>query len=570
MSAFESFCTAYHAHFTRDPNRCVSLGVQQHLGDLPDPSLDYQAATVAAARELLAEANRVAETDLDFDQRLDIDLARLELQREIHSGTYQYNDRLELEQMPRAGDDIGEGIFQMFINDPRPAWERFTDIASRLEKTPQYLAAATARLDTPVERWVKMDREKVEGLDSLFDTLIDWAKNENFPDIARLNAARADAVVALAQYSNDLAAMPTTKHFAVGTQTAKELIRLRGVDLSLDELHAMATSFLSDVGETIETLRARLAQRYELGADASVRDVQLELKRRFALTLDDRKFQGVIDRYQDERKKILGFIRERTLFPVPEEQDMLILQTPRFMEPSIPAGAMLPPAAFRPGVKRSLVYLTLAEERMPEHTELSIPNMMIHEGIPGHHLQLSTAAGHPSLIRRHAEAMDLCEGWTTMLEDFMLDVGYMGDLTDEARFIGKLDVARIGARVAIDLFFMTGDSKYLDVGVDCDTSSSDPFEAAGALLQAVTGFVPGRVQAELNWYSQERGYPLSYLTGNRLVWRLKRDLEGAQAGRCDGVELDRLFHKTFLEAGNMPMPFLRRVFEHQGLIPATD
>lgn len=569
MPSFESFCAAYHSHFTRNPNRCVNLGVQQHLGELPDPSVDYQARGVAAARQLWVDADEVSKAELDFDQRLDIDLAKLHLQYESHRGSYRYNERLEIEQMPRAGDDIGDGIFQVFINDPRPAWDRLADIASRLEKIPDYLSAATARLKTPVERWVSMDREKVDGLDSLFDTLVDWAKAESFPDLARLVTARADAVVALARYSNDLAAMPTTTHFAVGPETAAELVRLRGVDLSLDELHEMATSFLNEVGETIDALRERLATRYELGANASVRDVQLELKRRYALNLDERRFEGVIERYQGERTKILGFIRERSLFPVPDDQDMLILRTPRFMEPSIPAGAMLAPPAFRPGVKRSLVYLTLNESLLPEHTELTIPNMMIHEGIPGHHLQLSTAAGHASVIRRHAEAMDLCEGWTTMLEDFMLDVGYMGDLTDEARFIGKLDVSRIGARVAIDIFFMTGDSKYLDVGVDCDTSSSDPFEAAGALLQAVTGFVPGRVQAELNWYSQERGYPLSYLTGNRLVWQLKGDLERAQAGRVDGVELDRLFHKTFLEAGNMPVPFLRRVFEHQGLIPAT-
>jgi hypothetical protein len=162
--------------------------------------------------------------------------------------------------------------------------------------------------------------------------------------------------------------------------------------------------------------------------------------------------------------------------------------------------------------------------------------------------------------------MDQAEGWTTMLEDYMLDQGYLGDLVDEARFIAKRDIARIGARVAIDLFFMTGERGYLEVGVDCDLSSPDPFVAAGSLLRAVTGFVPGRVEAELNWYSQVRGYPLSYLTGNRLVWELKADVAKKQRGGLDGVDLDRAFHKTFLEAGSMPVRFLRRVFEKQGLL----
>jgi hypothetical protein len=162
--------------------------------------------------------------------------------------------------------------------------------------------------------------------------------------------------------------------------------------------------------------------------------------------------------------------------------------------------------------------------------------------------------------------MDQAEGWTTMLEDYMLDVGYMGELEHEARFTGKRDISRLGARVAIDLFFMTGEKALLDVGVDADISSDDPFEAAGNLLAAVTGFVPGRVKAELNWYSQEPGYPLSYLTGNHLVWQLKRDVAAALSGQLTGLALDRRFHATYLNAGNMPVRFLRRVYENEGLL----
>ena len=167
---------------------------------------------------------------------------------------------------------------------------------------------------------------------------------------------------------------------------------------------------------------------------------------------------------------------------------MKIMQTPAFMAPSIPAGAMVSPPPFREGIKTSMVYLTLSEELLAEHTVLSIPSMMIHEGIPGHHLQLATAANHPSLVRRHCNAMEQAEGWTTMLEDYMLDIGYMGDLAAEVRFCAKRDICRIGARVAIDLYFMTGDKIYLDVGIELDVSSDDPFVNAGKLLQNVRFF----------------------------------------------------------------------------------
>ena len=172
------------------------------------------------------------------------------------------------------------------------------------------------------------------------------------------------------------------------------------------------------------------------------------------------------------------------------------------------------------------------------------------------------------MVRRHADAAEHAEGWTTMLEDYMLDLGYMGELEDEARFCGKRGLARIGARVAIDLFFMTGERGFLEVGVDCDLSADDPFVLAGNLLQAVTGFVPDRVEAELNWYSVERGYPLSYLLGNHSVWAMKRQVE--EHGALSGLDHDRAFHAAYLRAGNMPVAFLEGVLQHQGLLARAE
>lgn len=145
----------------------------------------------------------------------------------------------------------------------------------------------------------------------------------------------------------------------------------------------------------------------------------------------------------------------------------------------------------------------------------------------------------------------------------MLDQGLMEELTDEARFTTKLDISRIGARVAIDLYFMTGDPAYLDIGYDLDFDDQDPFANAARLLIAATGFTPGRAQAELNWYSQERGYPLSYLVGNHLVWDLKKDYQQARGEDIPQRDVDRDFHRIFLESGNMPVSMLRRVFEHE-------
>lgn len=564
MKEYNLLIQQFHEFFTRDGNACVNLGVDKQLDKLPDPSWQNSLATVEEGKTLLTALRSFPRGILSFDQMLDLDLAILEVEFELYRHTYTFNGKTQLQQQPTASDDISDGIFLMFINDPRPAIQRLHNITARLEQVPCYLEKLINRLDVPVKRWVEIEVEKIAGLPELFHTIYNWGQEEQYPEMERLKIAKEKAEIALEQYIEKLQAMETTTNLFIGKSQASHLIKLRGIDQSIDELHTMAHKFLKNIFEEISVLQGKLIAKYHLPLETSVEELQGFLNKKYQTKVE--KFTDIISRYQQEKDKILAYLQEKELFPIFTEQKMVIMQTPAFMAPSIPAGAMVSPPPFRSGVKTSMIYLTLSEELMDEHTELSIPSMMIHEGIPGHHLQLATACNQPSIVRRHCNPMEYAEGWTTMLEDYMLDIGYMGELTDEARFIGKRDIARIGARVAIDLYFMTGEKKYLSVGIDVNLSSEDPFVNAGELLQKVTGFTTGRVQAELNWYSQERAYPLCYLTGNQLVWELKNDLEKAQQGKLAGIELDKVFHKIYLEAGNMPVTFLRRVFENKKML----
>ena len=141
VPTYDDFAAAFHRHRTRNPNARIHLGVCERLGELPDPSLAEARSRVAEARSLLAGLDMLPRSSLDFDEDLDLDLARLTLEAEIHDETYTWNGRDRLQQTPSAGDEIGDGIFQLFVNDPRPAEERLADIAARLEAVPGYLDA---------------------------------------------------------------------------------------------------------------------------------------------------------------------------------------------------------------------------------------------------------------------------------------------------------------------------------------------------------------------------------------------------------------------------------------------
>lgn len=567
MTELARFLQRLHEHRTRSPQRRLMLGLLNGLGQMPDPTLKARDARVDEARELLAALAGLDRGGLDRASLLDLELAELMLREEIFLETVPVDGRTVAELKPEAGDVVGDGVFLLLATDPRPLDERLLDITARLEGVPAYLDAMLARLDQPVARWVSVDLQSVEGLPELFDSAERAA--EGWSELPRLRAARAAAEAALRDYSEKLAKIPTSTEMAIGREAAATLLRLRGIGPSPDELRAISRDYLAENARLIEELRARIVARHGLDPDTSADALHTWLNQHFAVRIRPGHLEDVLIRYEAARGSVLEFVTRNALFPIPDDQDMRILRTPSFMEPSIPAGAMMPPPPFRVGPAISLVYLTLSEELLDEHNELGIPMMMVHEGIPGHHLQLAHAARNPSLVRRHFDSLDLAEGWTTMLEDYVMDAGFMPDLADEVRFIAKRDIARIGARVAIDLFFMTGERVFLDVGVDADLSSADPFVAAGNLLQKVTGFTAGRVQAELNWYSRERGYPLSYLAGNHAMWALKREVQAANRGQLEGFDLDRRFHAVVLGAGNMPVSYLHRVFEDQGLLPAA-
>ena len=548
-----------------DVDTSVALGLPDNLHRLGDPSLEAHWQSVEDARALLDAIDHSGTED--FYERLDLDLIRRFLQQDVFFRTLENHGELQRRRKPEGVDGVSGGIFQLFVNDERDSGERLADILSRLRQAPAYLRAELEVLTTPVKRWRDVELQQAAAIPELFESIVEWARETGFPDVAALEREIASVNEALVDYREALAALPTTEAFSIGMDKVQELLALKQIDKTPEELRQMAADYMVETRRTLEALRQRLVKKYGLAADTDTAALHEFLNRQFTVELENGELASVLDHYRRQRESVLGFIEERQLFPVPDDQDMVIMMTPTYLQPVIPAGAMWPPLALREGTAKSMVHLTVKEDELDEHTHLGICMMMIHEGIPGHHLQFASAVQQPSLVRKLFSANEHAEGWTTMLEDYMLDAGCVDpDIEDEVRFVTKRDISRLVARVGIDLYFMTGDKHYLDVGLDLTFDSDDPFANAALLLKTATGFTDGRVQAELNWYSTEQCYPLSYLTGNRMVWELKDDLVRANPKGLSPADLDREFHRVYLQSGCMPVASLREVFHHEGFL----
>ena len=548
-----------------DPETSMGLGDTQYLGDLGDPSLQGMYADTEKAKTLIS-AIQQCKSDV-FNETLDLDLMERYLQQQVFFNELQQHGQPQRCRKPGAVDGISAGIFQLFVNDDRQASDRIDNILSRLLQAPEYLKTEAQVITQPIKRWLDIELEQAAGLPDLFDTIYAWAEQQQYSKLDEFKAAITSCNVALESYISDLQSRETIISFAIGEDKVSELLAFRHIDQTPKQLASMAYDFMKETQALLTELKSHLLEKYSLPADTTEADLHEYLNEKFAAKLTAGKLSSILDIYSEQIESINQFIAKNKLFSIPDQQSIKIMQTPSFLEPVIPAGAMWPPLALREGNKTSLVYLTLKEDQLAEHTELGIPVMMIHEGIPGHHLQFATAAQHPSFVRRIFSANEHAEGWTTMLEDYMLDVGYIAsDLVDEVRFIAKREMSRLVARVGIDLYFMTANKDYLNVGLDLEFNSDDVFENAAKLLKTATGFTDGRVQAELNWYSTEQSYPLSYLTGNRMVWAMKGEIEHQNVKGLSKTQLDQAFHRIYLESGCMPVNSLRDVFVDEGYL----
>ena len=562
---FQTLESQFKAHVLSDPDASMALGDVQYLGELGDPSLAAMEAETKRSKELLAQLGSYQTTD--FNESLDLQLMARYLKQSIFFNELQQSGQPQRCRKPSGIDGISAGIFQLFVNDDRLAEQRIDSILSRLSQAPDYLKQELNVITQPVKRWLDIELEQGEGLADLFATIYHWAKEESYSKLPELDQAIQICNEAVSGYLSDLKSRDTITEFSIGEDKVNALLALREINKSPEQLVNMARDFMGETQTLLADLSVRLCEKYQLPSDTSQEQLHDFLNKQFSAILKNGKLESILDIYNEQISSINQFIESNQLFEIPQSQTIKILKTPSFLEPVIPAGAMWPPLALREGKKTSLVYLTLKSDQLAEHTELGIPVMMIHEGIPGHHLQFATAALHPSFIRRIFSANEHAEGWTTMLEDYMLDVGYVKDeLIDEVRFIAKREMSRLVARVGIDLYFMTANKRYLDVGLDLNFDSDDVFVNAAKLLKTATGFTDGRVQAELNWYSTEQSYPLSYLTGNRMVWELKKEIQTKNVKSLSDVELDKAFHRVYLQSGCMPVNSLRSVFVEQGFL----
>ncbi|RKE50636.1 MULTISPECIES: DUF885 family protein [unclassified Sphingomonas] len=175
----------------------------------------------------------------------------------------------------------------------------------------------------------------------------------------------------------------------------------------------------------------------------------------------------------------------------------------------------------------------------PKYT---LPSLTYHEGVPGHHLQISTAQRAPTHpLRKIAFFNAYLEGWALYAEQLADELGGYASPVERAGYLQS--------------FLFRAARLVVDTGIHTKRWTHD--QATKYLVDTV-GFAPGRSQREVERYCVSPGQACSYKIGHA-AWLRAREKAKAIAG--DRFDLKH-FHDV-LEAGAMPLSMLERIVEER-------
>jgi uncharacterized protein (DUF885 family) len=167
----------------------------------------------------------------------------------------------------------------------------------------------------------------------------------------------------------------------------------------------------------------------------------------------------------------------------------------------------------------------------------SLPSLTYHEGVPGHHLQISLAQESKDIptLRKIGGFSAYSEGWALYSEQLADELGaYQG--IEQAGYLQS--------------FLFRAARLVIDTGIHSKRWSR---EKATDYMVATTGFARPRCQREVERYCTQMGQACSYKIGH-IAWMRARDRAKAALGAKFGV---KAFHEV-LKEGSMPLTILEK------------
>jgi hypothetical protein len=516
-----SYCDVWWAV---DPVAATAVGARGHDHRLGSYTEEEVSGYLAALKSL---AGALEECTVDS---LDDEIDRTALLGQIRSSMYRFEH-----ETPHVRDPIFwashalEGVHRLLLASDRTADEQARAAVGRIRDIPNFLQDARATLRESSAVLARTAIQLLRNGPGLIDVVAQAFPPADEPEFPTLCER---ARVALREFAddleNDVAEDEREAGFAIGEEAFNFRLHFQhALRATAPELWRFGMHLVEDTEAEVAALAAKI------DPGNAWQDVVARLRE------DHLAGDALLESYRTEMERARRFVEDRGLVAIPDGE-LRVMETPPFLQPLIPFAAYQPPQALASS-RVGWFYVTpggpgATGRAERDHSRHAIPATSLHEGYPGHHLQLLTAYEQPRLIRKLIWSPLTVEGWALYCEEMMGEEGYYTSL--EEQLFQKTALLLRACRVVVDIGLHTR-GWTVPQGV--------------AFLQERVQHERELVEAEVHRYCAEPVYQLCYAVG-------RRELLGARDAyrRARGTDTHvRAFHDEVLRFGGLPVALIR-------------
>ncbi|OJT21667.1 hypothetical protein BO221_26180 [Archangium sp. Cb G35] len=540
-------------YYAAHPVRATSLGLHQYdtqVQDLSAEAFQHRAKELHGWLARLERLDRATLTgDAVFDVRILENAIRAELLELEEERGWQRNPMLYNSVIASALSSLSQREFA-------PVEERGRSLLARMERIPAVVAAAKANLRDVPKPWAEQGLRDTRGTVGFLRS--DLPKALESQGLARVDAAlRQELTTALAR------AVAEVEGFARWQE--RELLPKANGDFRLGKaLFEKKLALEEHVELTAEQLRdvnERAIRRYQewvAKEAARVDATKSPVAVMDALVHDHPAAEELIPLARKQLEECQRFVVEKGLLTLPSERLPTVRETPPYARMGF--ASMDTPGPFETRATEAFYNITnvepeWTEEQKAQHltyfNRAGLLGITVHEGMPGHFVQLLYEARIPTEVRKVFTPASLVEGWAHYVEQMMVDEGF-GE-GDPAVRLGQLRRAlqrhaRWHAGLSMHAF-------------------GESVENAAKRYAEIAYFEPFPALREVQRGTFNPTY-LYYALGRMQILKLREDYKRYLEARGQTFSL-RDFHDRFLQLG-LPVSLARQAMMPGDTAPSLE
>jgi uncharacterized protein (DUF885 family) len=315
---------------------------------------------------------------------------------------------------------------------------------------------------------------------------------------------------------------------------AESLRQMTTTDYSPDKVHELG---LSEVARITKEMDGLLRAQGITDGTVAARMTALGKDPRFLMPNTDEGRKQMVARYQ----QILDEVNARMpqYFRSVPATHLTVARVPPGQEKG--SSAAYYQQAAMDGSRPGIFFANLRD--LSESPTWGMKTLAYHEGIPGHHFQISTALGlkHMPIIRQQTLYTAYAEGWALYAEYFAAEIGMYKD--DPFGDLGRLQLELLRAARLV-----------VDTGLHAKGWTR---EQAIDYMVTTTGMAPADVTSEVERYMALPGQACAYKIGELKILELREKAKAALGPKFNLKD----FHAVVLENGGVPLTLLEQLVD---------